>query len=472
MRRKSRPSETYNFDSSDNLSQEDPSTEGHSSASVSTSDPPIIASSQSSLSLSQESTFQSSNTGSELEETQLLSSHDQAESSTWPATGSEGICQSFKLDDTGAMRPREPADMFKPISPGKRRPGYLANRRSAPFIIHEDGNIALSQQEPPYLQARDRSLVDTSLQISAQPLRRTASLVKLALDSEGKAEVTARTGNTPSPPRPKPLVAAISASRRGPGLFRSLSAVEPASCSRIEHGAPLTSGRQQSLGRSRDARTWEFYCDGTARDALTKQAEREESGSATAAIGLLRSSSSNQRPLIANPNKRNAHAHKREGAKRHKTDAVKPAKSKLERTTSSVARLQTTSGNIPKQNRPATKHAKNKSQTAIFEDFEGDSDKENWQPGTQRRPEPRLRPVTSQERARILLESLHEPSQSSRLGSALGKQRSKQQASRMTSPDKEKEGPEDDDEVAAFVGEESDLDCVQNLLSLSQAAWV
>ena len=42
-------------------------------------------------------------------------------------------------------------------------------------------------------------------------------------------------------------------------------------------------------GRSRGARTWEFYCDSGARNASTEQAEREESGSATAAIEMIRS---------------------------------------------------------------------------------------------------------------------------------------------------------------------------------------
>lgn len=45
-----------------------------------------------------------------------------------------------------------------------------------------------------------------------------------------------------------------------------------------------------------------------------------------------------------------------------------------------------------------------------------------------------------------------------------------------SSEDKENSAPEVDDEIAAFMSESGpreveDLDCVQNLLSLSQAAW-
>ena len=57
----------------------------------------------------------------------------------------------------------------------------------------------------------------------------------------------------------------------------------------VEQNDQATSARRDvgQVERSRDARTWEFYCDSDARNALTEQAEREEKGSATAAIGLI-----------------------------------------------------------------------------------------------------------------------------------------------------------------------------------------
>lgn len=57
-------------------------------------------------------------------------------------------------------------------------------------------------------------------------------------------------------------------------------------------------------GRSQDARTREYDCDGDARKGLTEQAEGEESGSATVVIGLIGSRSHNSSVVTSNPNKR------------------------------------------------------------------------------------------------------------------------------------------------------------------------
>ena len=394
----------------------------------------------------------------------------------------EEMCQNFVVGSMGTTRPRDPVEAFK-SSQDRCRPGYLANRRSAPFIVHDETDDISASMKPLDRHEAGSSTEGYGNSMSAKPLRRSASLVKLSMDADGNAEVTARTGSTPSPPHPKPILFPQPTRRPGLGFQRSFSAFEQGTHKRAQDLVEDSFPRRPTVGRSRDARTWEFYCDSDARDALTKQAEREESGSATAAIGLIRSRSSKTKTLTPNSNKRNANVQKSDSGKRHKTDKDKSSKPKLGRTTSSVARLQTTatitSNQKQKAIKQATKHSKSNSKSAIFEDFDGDSDKENWVPGTQTRQPPRRRPVTSQESARILLESLREPSESSSLGAMLDRQSTKPKPKPKPSAveDKENSGPEIDDEVAAFMGEESlprvedDLDCVQNLLRLSQAAW-
>ncbi|KAL9128999.1 MAG: hypothetical protein Q9217_002433 [Psora testacea] len=377
----------------------------------------------------------------------------------------EGTCQTFKVDSTGAMRPRDPADFFKTLSQtisGRRRPGYFANRRITPFIIHHDrDNLAGSLKTVSTLGGVEGSVSDATSGPN-QPVRRTTSLIKLSMDSEGKAEVMPRTGNTPSPPHPRP----------SSGLQRSFSAVEPGNKTSLFDSFQSSYGQRKAAGRSRDTRTWEFYCDSDARNALTEQAEGEERGSAAAAIDLIRSHSQSNRILTPNSNKRNAHVPKHNSIKRHRPDSDKLSKPKLGRTTSSVGRLQTTNGNNPRPSaiKPAEKHLQSNSQSAVFKTHDDDSDKENWEPGTQTSRPPRRRPVTSPESARILLESLREPSQSASFGAMLSRGSKKAQ-------DKENCGGNIDDEVAAFMGEtvlpreDEDLDCVHNLLKLSQAAW-
>lgn len=369
----------------------------------------------------------------------------------------------------------------------KRRPGYLANRRSASFVIHDESRngvptSSLTSGLPSIGPGKGAS--DASG--SAQTLKGNPSHVRLSMSLDGKAEVTTRTGDTPSPPRSQPVPTIINPiPRLNTGLQRSYSALEPGDKSVTNKSisdvilVPYT--RQSMTGRSRDARTWEFYCDSDARNALTEQAEREESGSATAVIGLIRSQSNNGKAMTPNPNKRNAHSQKLDSTKRLKADAQGTGKPKLARATSSVARLQTAngSGQTQKAMKVREKRLKGASQPAIWQEYEGDSDKENWEPGTQSSNPRRRKPGKSHQAARILEESFRIPSQSSSLDAMMDRESTTSRRSDMKTPsseEKENSGPEVDDEIAAFMGgsgprEVQDLDCVQNLLSLSQAAW-
>lgn len=227
-------------------------------------------------------------------------------------------------------------------------------------------------------------------------------------------------------------------------------------------------------GRSRDARTWEFYCDSSARDALTEQAEREQSGSAVGAIGLIRSRSN--RALASNSNKRNARPEKCESMKRLKADGKQAHKRKLNRTQSSVARLQTVDGK-PRETTADRSKKPLKPGSPLEADHDGDSDKENWEPGTQSRTE-RRRPNTQQTSlsrtaSSVLKESLKIPSQSSSLDTLMNRTeyipRGLQKEFDVVSDENVIE--EADETQSESRREPDELDCVKNLLSLSQGNW-
>lgn len=344
----------------------------------------------------------------------------------------------------------------------KYRPGPAA-RRSSSFIIHQDGaksnlDSAVRPHEPPVKPRGATSLPST--------LRRSSSQLKLSTSFDGKAKVI--TGSeSPSPPK-------VRAPRPVTGLQRSQSAIEPSRKPGEEVPShAFRSPKRLMTGRSRDARTWEFYCDNDVRDALTEQAEREKKGSAASAIGLIRSRSNTA--LASNLNKRNTNIPKLDSSKRSKVDEAKPQKRKLDRTTSSVARLQT-SGSSKQAVQTAPKKPKSSSQSDLLVD-PGDSDKENWEPGTQTRVQRRGRPVNTANHAikvqSVLKESLYIPSQSTSLDAFLDR-------SNDVSPSTDQENAANHEEVdevtdlasgGGLARETDDFDCVQNLLSLRQGAW-
>ncbi|KAI0877613.1 hypothetical protein GGS24DRAFT_106688 [Hypoxylon argillaceum] len=127
-------------------------------------------------------------------------------------------------------------------------------------------------------------------------LSSSSSQVRLSLSLDGKAELIP---TQPSPPRPTsqlPLSTEILPPVFGNRtLQRSRSALSgitlpPISTLTKSLGAPFPP--HFARGRSRDVHAWESCCEADTRDELTRQAENEASGSAVAAISLMRSSSS------------------------------------------------------------------------------------------------------------------------------------------------------------------------------------
>ncbi|KAK5116965.1 hypothetical protein LTR62_006686 [Meristemomyces frigidus] len=260
-------------------------------------------------------------------------------------------------------------------------------------------------------------------------LKKSRSMVRLSMSSDGLASITTKSGLSPSPPRPHP---------QGDSVIPLDSQYVARSTSR-----PLSDVRgalqRSSSGRSRDSRAWEFWCDKDSRTELENKAEKDASGSAADAIGLLRSASG--RSILGSiPNKRNSLLHGRpSNVKRSKLGDEKRPRL-LQRSSTSLGRLQ--HGNHPGVLNK-TKHRSLK-QTHSGKSMYvpgNDSDKENWSPEGD---------GSSATTKKMLHHELQD----------------------------EYADPETDQEVKAFMrggrqsmSSEEDMDCVQGLLSLSQGNW-
>lgn len=212
-------------------------------------------------------------------------------------------------------------------------------------------------------------------------------------------------------------------------------------------------------GRSRDARSWEFCCDTDARDELTTQADHESSGSAVAAISLLRSASNTA--LKVNINKRNSPAPNHTRTEETGKSIKRP---KFGRAQSSLARLQGTEKSMRHE-----ASGKPKEGTGLVKSPGGDSDKENWVPtveGGHRRHNRTIdaaRKASQKPQSRRKELDLENPRRTAKIAEST----IFEDATATRSAD----------EVERFMrGEVSpskkgDLDCIQGLLSLSQGNW-
>ncbi|KAI8632351.1 hypothetical protein F5Y19DRAFT_420734 [Xylariaceae sp. FL1651] len=297
--------------------------------------------------------------------------------------------------------------------------GYIANRWNTgssfatPCTLERSGEDLFRLDS---FTSSTSSTADNSPSAVPPPLSST-SQVRLSLSLDGKAELVS---SQPSPQRPAlqfPTDAeTLPPVRSNRTLQRSRSALPGITLPPI---SMLTAHLPPQLprGRSRDVHAWESCCDSDTRDELTRQAENEASGSAIAAISLVRSSSSSaslsnlihnhqSQPqsavLQSNPSKRNA-------APAHRSSArgLLMKKPKFGRANSSVARMQSLppmyqhlsmedrdkpereeDGEDPLE--PEKKRQKSSSLFVILSPS-GDSDKENWSPdedGNLNRPRP------------------------------------------------------------------------------------
>lgn len=342
--------------------------------------------------------------------------------------------------------------------------------------------------------------------------RPPAATVRLSFNSSGGASLLAETETTPSPPRSYIIAPTPFATRQS--LRRSYSAAGlsdfKASVRSVSSTPLLSMGSQsgrldeltkmapipqrENAGRVRDSRTWEFWCDSSARNELAEHAKIASDGNARHAIGLLRSKSSAGLRHVGTgtPNLSRADSTRTQvsqhDTKRYKLSAETGGN---ERTISELPHAQ------PKveQQRPKLKRIQG---LGIFEDSSatpasperllhsptGDSDKENHGPDNLRRHHTQHK-GKPQRRRPALMESQTAPP-FHRVRSALGSIVTNRQPSVGDGASKSERGnmdPEADEELARFMCGDKNADekstgsgdvdelAVQGLLSLSQGNW-
>ena len=356
--------------------------------------------------------------------------------------------------------------------------GYLSNRRKASLSALDAHSrpdfVRFHQPVEEQALMLDEGTNET-IKASRNTLKRTSFLVRLSMSLEGKARVI--TGDESSPPKSQ-APALPTGDTQVRALRRSQSLIGLGETAKQGLSIPFPLSRPN--GRSRDSRTWEFYCDSDARNSLSAKAEQDQSGSAAGAIGLLRSRNTNARVL--HKNKRSSQPCKAEPAKRVKTGDRAPQKAKLSRTTSSLARLQTDNT----QGKGNAKQGLASSINHCRPSPSGDSDKENWVPGTQetmrRERDSTASFVGIQQRRKVLHENQQMPSQGGGHGGKSDPFGNVSWVTGSRSPPKiyEDRNASDchmdakfglSDEGSGNARGKEDLDCVQNLLSLSQGNW-
>ena len=357
-----------------------------------------------------------------------------------------------------SARPQVPGTLAPWEQPGQHL-GYLANRRSAESLRQSDADQSLASISAP--------AGGTPLPDARRRLKKTASTVRLSMSFDGNATVTTKNGEEPSPPRAQQVMLPSASATPLPALQFSSSPAQ-----RDPTPATRNSLQRSASGRSRDSRAWEFWCDKDARSELEDKAEKDASGSAADAIGLLRSASG--RSVLGNlPSKRNSLLSRTQSEiKRHKPNSKRPT---LQRSNTSSGRLQAEhSQTNATSEKPRTKLKQ--SESAISISIPGnESDKENWSP--ERDHVPSRQPASQDPSSgRPVLGEKRNAANTFRPGES-GVTSTKRKAARLEGDSND---PEKDIELAAFMhrqrksnstSSEDDLDCVQGLLSLSQGNW-
>jgi hypothetical protein len=306
------------------------------------------------------------------------------------------------------------------------------------------------------------------------PKARTA--VRISMSSDGEALI--RTEDEPSPSKNRLRVLTRAPPRKS-GLQRSVSAINFGAS-----GATPKSrdgGSFKPFGRSRDARTWESYCDNDARSALSTPANSQGADN-VGTPGLYRSGS--HRSLARGSfSKSSASPQFSIAGPRGVVGAAGEKRRKLSRTVSSLGRLESAQQTSNLKNGLTTRvQSTSKAAKGSAEDLSwevGDSDKENWMPGTQRRAVSRRharalshtqRPILKENgvRRNTVVDDLALAKNGRFYRGPRGNKDMKEMSQAPTKLDAE---------VAAFMSKngsssrEEDLHCIQGLLSLSQGAW-
>lgn len=284
---------------------------------------------------------------------------------------------------------------------------------------------------------------------------KSRNALRIAMSSDGKAVIRAE--NEPSPSKNRVAMFSVRRTKMS-GLRRSSSAIFPAT-----PRAGMTE-KDRVFGRSRDPRNWESFFDTDARSALSTPTSSQTAPNPSPGLFQSRSQRSLSRTMSARQNLTSVHA---DSMRTPISQSMGDKRRKLSRTVSSLGRLETErnkSSNLPSK---LSKSMTSKSNKPDLELDPGDSDKENWVPGTR---SSQIRRRTTSHAPRSVLRDANTNRRISAVGN--GKR------NRPYPAGTQGKAPTDlSADVSAFMSsgtggsQEDDLDCVQGLLSLSQGAW-
>ncbi|KAF1927544.1 uncharacterized protein M421DRAFT_101530 [Didymella exigua CBS 183.55] len=388
------------------------------------------------------------------------------EDTTQTATAQPTVEASTALQPTDAA-PTEISNSQQSASASQGaqpRTSWISNRRSASFVRSAEDyaseTITFPNAPPTAVESPE---APKSKSADTRPLKRAHSFVRIATNEDGLARVVTDLDKTPSPPHPK--TTPVPFARAAAGLRRSYSAAglnDRLFAAARGEPSPKMARISPNIGRSRDSRAWEFWCDPDTRHntSLTARAEQEGSGSAADAIGLLRA---NRRILTQNQARQNTPLKSRQSS--HKA----PGSSGVKKSRGSMQRASTfnvfSSGKKPKD-----------SDETESDDFPStESDKENWEPDMPKSVRRRglATPGSATRPRKVLGENTNIISQSASLGALLAKAKKGGKAAI---------DPEQDDELRTFMNGDSgsartnlssaeEAGCVEGLLALSQGQW-
>ncbi|KAJ0424041.1 hypothetical protein BJY00DRAFT_309432 [Aspergillus carlsbadensis] len=321
---------------------------------------------------------------------------------------------------------------------------------------------------------------------------RSPPSLRISMSFDGEAMVRKDGELTPSPPQGRNALR-ISMSADGKAVIRANGEPSPSknrismfsarkprlstlqrSNSAVVLGTPLGSlEKERSFGRSRDSRNWESFFDTDARSALSTPLSSQSTPDA--APGSLRSSG--QCSLTRSLSARHTSLLTPTSSDHQGTpitQAMREKRRKLSRTVSSLGRLE--SGRKALGDKPVSyKPLKNTKDAEDVDLDGGDSDKENWIPGT-RVTHARRRTVSHYQSKRPILKDSNSSKPYNKNLAAASRSRLLQ-TNQKTSGGSTTSMSGLGNEVSAFIARESaasreeDLDCIQGLLSLSQGAW-
>ncbi|KAL4778204.1 hypothetical protein BJX76DRAFT_153071 [Aspergillus varians] len=361
-----------------------------------------------------------------------------------------------ELLQTSAKRKRSGSDLGGTIPAESATPGVPSTPKSPPSL-----RISLSFD--------GEAMVRQEGEFTPSPPKEGNSL-RISMSADGKAVI--RANGEPSPSKNR--ISMFSARKpRLTGLRRSNSAVVL--------GTPRSSlENERSFGRSRDPRNWESFFDTDARSALSTPFSTQSTPNPVSSLrpnghrSLTRSLSARNTSLLT-PTSAPTSTHTYENQSTPITQAMREKRRKLSRTVSSLGRLESGRKALGDKPLPTLKNSKTPEDGDLDLDG-GDSDKENWVPGT-RVSHSRRRTVSHSQRP-ILRDSNGRDGRPHNKAQSAGRSRLPQSSShRKTSGGNPKSLSGLGTDVSSYIAggntasQEEDLDCIQGLLSLSQGAW-